>query len=242
MITLRYQFRRAVAMAIAAAMLNLCTMVAFASPKPDAALSTGIVTVRGAVTIDGSPAISGQTLFSGSSIVTAERSESRLDLGNLARVKLNAESKLKLEFSRSRLAGSLERGSLRGSVPGGFLAEIVTADASVATDPDQPALFSIQAESGHTTISVESGRVDVRSGNSLRSVTVGESFSTGHGATLPPGPPQNPNNRKWLWIFLGIGGTVAVLAIAITGRDNEPPCEGGVVTLSPVTGGPGVCQ
>src|SRR6266851_7170355 len=71
--------RRVLAIWIAAAMLNLCTTVGFASARTDTAQPTGMIAVRGLVTIDGLPAISGQTLFSGSSIVIAERSESRLD-------------------------------------------------------------------------------------------------------------------------------------------------------------------
>jgi hypothetical protein len=242
MITLRHQLRRAVAIGIAAAMLNLCTTVVFAYPKPDSALSTGMTTLSGVVTIDGLPALSGQTLFSGSSIVTAQRSESRLDLGNRARLKLYAQSKLTVEFSRTSLTGSLENGILHSFVPAGVRANIVTADALISTDPDQPGAFSIQVDSAGSTISVESGRVEVRTGNSLRLVTAGETFSTGYSASLLPGPQQNTNKRKWVWLFLGMGAAVAVLVVAITGRDHED--ESGCVavpTISP-TGGPGMCQ
>ncbi|MEP6912215.1 MAG: hypothetical protein ABI923_05650 [bacterium] len=241
-ITLRCGGRRAVAIWLATAMLNLCTTAAFASPRLDSPLATGMTTVKGVVTIDGSPAISGQTIFSGSSIVTAERSESTLYFGNLTRLNLYDESKLTLEFSNSTLSGSLEKGSVRGFVPGSVRVDIVTADASISTDPRQPSAFSVQVESHNTTISVETGRVEIRTGNSLRSVMAGESFSTGNGAPLLPGPQQNSNNRRMLWLFLGIGAAVAVLVVAITGRDNEPPCEGGAVILSPTTGGPGICQ
>lgn len=242
LMTLRCGARRAVAIWLAAAMLNLCTTAVFASPGPDSPLTTGTTTVRGLVTIDGSPAISGQTIFSGSSIVTAERSESTLYLGNLMRLNLYDESTLTLEFSNSTLSGSLEKGSLRGFVPGSVRVDIVTADASISTDPRQPAAFSIQAESRNTTISVEIGRVEVRRGNRLRSVMAGESFSTGNGAPLLPGPQQNSNNRKMLWLFLGIGAAVAVLVVAVTGREHETPCSGGAVVLSGSGIGPTICQ
>ena len=240
--TLRCGGRRAVAIWLATALLNLCTTAVFASPRLDSPLATGMTTVKGVVTIDGSPAISGQTIFSGSSIVTAERSESTLYLGNLTRLNLYDESKLTLEFSRSSLSGSLEQGSLRGFVPSSVRVDIVTADASIATDAGQPAAFSIQVESGNTTISVETGRVEIRTGNSLRSITAGESFSTGYGGPPSPGPQQNPSNRKRVRLFLGIGAAIAVLVVAIIGRDHED--ESGCVlihTLSP-TGGPGMCQ
>jgi hypothetical protein len=234
--------RRAVAVLIATAMLNLCTTLAFASPKADAPVPTGITTVGGVVTIDGLRALSGQTLFSGSSIVTGQQSESRLDLGNLANLKLYGESKLVMEFSGSTLSGWLEKGILHSFVPAGVRADIVTADASISTDPHQLAAFSIQVQSGTTTVSVDTGRVEIRAGNSLKSVTAGESFSTARGESPPPQTQQNSNNRKWVWVFLGIGAAVAIVAIAIAGQDNEPPCEGGAVILSPTTGGPGICQ
>lgn len=235
--------RRALAVLIATAMLNLCPTAAFAFPKLDAAIPTGITTVvGGVVTIDGARALSGQTLFSRSSIVTGQQSESRLDLGNRARLKLYAESKLVMEFSHSTLSGSLEKGILHSFVPAGVRTDIVTADASISTDPDQTAAFSIQVQSGTTTVSVDTGRVEIRAGNSLRLVTAGESFSTARGESPPPQTQQNSNKRKWVWVFLGVGAAVAIVAIAIAGRDNDPACEGGAVILSGTTGGPGICQ
>jgi hypothetical protein len=84
--------------------------------------------------------------------------------------------------------------------------------------------------------------VEIRTGNGLRSVTAGESFSTGYSTPPSPGPQQNSNNRKLVWLFLGIGAGVAALVVAITGKDHELPCSGGVVILSPTGGGPGICQ
>jgi hypothetical protein len=230
--TLKYSGRRAVAIGLAIAILNLSATVAFAFPKPDSKVPTAITTIGGVVTIDGLPALSGQTLFSGSSIRTAERSESTVYLDNLTRLKLYAESNLTLEFNSSSLSGSLENGSLRGFVPVGVRADILTADSSIATDPLQPATFRVQVEAGCTTVSVETGRVEIRVGSSLRSITAGERFSTGYSVSLLPGPPQHTNNRKWVWVFLGIGAAVAVLVVAITGRDHETPCYGGAVAPS----------
>jgi ferric-dicitrate binding protein FerR (iron transport regulator) len=165
-----------------------------------------------------------------------------LDLGNLARLKLYAESTLTVEFSRSTLLGSLNQGSLHSFVPAGVRADIVAARASIVSDPVQPAAFSIQVDAGNATISVETGRVEVRAGNRVRTVSAGERFSTAADAQPLPEPQQNVNKRKLIWLFLGIGAAVAVLVVAITGRDNEPPCDGGAVVLSPTAGGPGICQ
>ena len=168
--------RRILALCTATAMLNLCLTVAFASPKSDFKVPTGIANVGGEVLIDGLFANSGQTLFSGSRIVTAEGSESTLNLGNRTRLKLYAESRLTVEFSSSTLLGSLEQGTLHGFVPAGIRANIVASEASVVSDPAQPAAFSIQVEAGDTTISVETGGLEVRTGDTLRSVAAGESF------------------------------------------------------------------
>jgi hypothetical protein len=233
--------RQAVAMGLVTTILHLCTTVAFAFPKPDSKVLTGMITIGGVVTIDGLPARSGQTLFSGSSIAAAARSESTVYLANLTRFKLYSESNLTLEFNGSSLSASLENGGLQGFVPIGIRADILTADASIASHPDQPAAFSIQVEAGNTTISVETGRVEVRAGNRLKSVSAGERFSTTNDGQPLPEPQQNVNKRKLVWLFLGIGAAVAVLVVAITGRDNQPTCDT-VVIVSPSTGGPGVCQ
>jgi hypothetical protein len=245
LMTSRRNARRAVAVGIATAILNLSATVAFASPGPGSSIFTGMIDVGGVVTINGLPAISGQTLFSGSSIVTAQRSESTLDLGNLTRLQLDAETDLTLEFSRSGLSASLENGSLHGFIPVGVRADIITADASVATDARQPAAFSIQVDSCTTTISVQTGRVEIRTGNKMRSVTAGQSFSTAYGSLIPPAPQQNPGNHKRVGLFAGIGAAIAVLLVAITGRDAKPGggCPlglsngtGGAISLSSRTG------
>jgi hypothetical protein len=204
------------------AILNLSATVAFASPGPGSSVSTGMIDVGGVVTINGSAAKSGQTLFSGNTIVTAQGSESILDLGNLTRLKLDAETALTLEFSRSGLSASLENGGLRGLIPVGVRADIITADASVATDASQPAVFGIQVDSCITTISVQAGRVEIRTGNKMRSVTAGQSFSTAYDFTSPPAPQQNPGNPKRVGLFAGIGAAIAVLLVAITGRGAKP--------------------
>jgi ferric-dicitrate binding protein FerR (iron transport regulator) len=222
--TLSRDARRAVAVGIATAILNLSAPLACAAPEPFSSVSTAMITVGGVVTINGSPVIWDQTLFYGSSIVTGQRSESTLDFGNLTRLKLDAETALTLEFSRSSLSlsASLESGAVRGFIPTGTRVEIITADASIASDPRQPAVFSVQVESCVTTVSVQTGRVEINTGNSVRAVIAGESFTTAHDSPTPAAPQQDPGNNKRVGLFAGIGAALAVLVVAITGRGVKP--------------------
>ncbi len=195
-------------------------------------IATALITIDGIVTINGSRAMSGQTVFSGSRITTETRSESLLDLDNQARLKLGGETTLTLEFSDARLSGSLDDGGINGFVPTGIRAQIKTADAMVATNPAQPAAFTIQVGSCSTTLSVQTGRVEIRAWNSVRSVGAGESFSTAE--SIPPAPQQNLSHRKRVGLFIGIGAAVGVLLIVLTGRyqQPQPPDDfGGCVTV-----------
>jgi hypothetical protein len=82
--------------------------------------------------------------------------------------------------------------------------------------------------------------LEIRSGSKVSFVSSGESFSTG-GALLPPGPQQqNLSQRKKVGLFLGIGGAIAILLIALTGKEKveEMPSGGCVIVPSgPTVGG-----
>src|SRR5204862_370398 len=150
----------------------------------------GTITINGIVNINGSPVMSGQTLFSGSNIRVGPESESALELGNLVRLKLEAETSLMLESSDLGLSASLDKGSVRALVPGGIRGSITTPDASITTDGSQPAAFTLRVDSCSTTLSVQAGQVKMRSANYERSLRVGETLSTG-AAQLPSGTQNN---------------------------------------------------
>ena len=225
--------RQATAFLIATAVLSLYAPASSAAPNLNSKPAIGAITVNGVVKINGLPVISGQTVFSGSSIRTLTEAESTLELGNLARFKLEAETSLTLESSKLSLSDSLDSGAVRAIVPGGIRADIRTADASIRTDGSQLAVFSVLVDSCSTALSVQAGRVDIRSGNNLKSVSSGESFSTS-GAPLPPGPQHNFNNRKKVGLLTGIGVAIAILLIALTGEKHvdETPSFGGCVIAS----------
>jgi len=217
----RVSQRRLIAISVAAALLSLNASAGLAAPKLISKSAIGTVRVDGVVEIDGSPVISGQTVFSGTSIRTSTESESTLHLDNLARLKLEAETSLMIESSKLGLSASLDQGAVRAIVPGGVQAGIITTDASITTDAGQPAAFSVRADSCSTTLSVEAGKVKIRSADYERSLRAGESFSTG-GAQLPS-RTHNLSNGKTVGLVVGIGGAIAILVIALT--REEPVVE-----------------
>jgi hypothetical protein len=230
--SLRRGGRQAIALLIATAVLSLYAPAISASPNLDSKSAIGAITVNGVVQINGLPVISGRTLFSGASIHNSTEAESTLELGNLARLKLEAETSLTLESSKLSLSASLDSGAVRALVPSGIRADIRTPDASIMTDDSQLAVFSVLVDSCSTTLSVQAGRVEIRSGNNMKSVSSGESYSTS-GAPLPPGPQHNFNNRKKFGLLVGIGGAIAILLIALTGEKHvdETPGFGGCVIV-----------
>lgn len=234
--------RQAIALLIATAILNLYATANSAAPNLNVNPAIGTVTITGGVRINGSPGMSGQTLFSGSSIRTLSGAESTLELANRARLRLEAETSLKLESSALGLSASLDDGTVRVFAPAGIVGRMTTADASITADANQPAIFSVLADSCNTTVFVQSGRLEVHSANKIRSVSAGERVSTG-GAPALPAPPQNLSGRKKAGLFLGIGGAIAILLMALTGKKKvtETPSFGGCVIILSPNGGVGGC-
>jgi hypothetical protein len=217
---LRRCARKVIALSIATALLNLSVIVACGAAAINSRTASGLIVVDGVVTINGVRATSGQTIFSASSITTEKQSETILNLDNRARLKLAEETAFVLESSRAEIFGSLDFGGVRGFVPAGIRAEIKTADASLAPDPAQPAAFTIKVEPCSTTLSVQTGRVEIRAWNSVRSIAAGESFSTAESVPMPP-PQQNFSHRKRLGLLLGIGAAIGVLIVVLSGRHHE---------------------
>jgi len=190
-------------------MLSISSMVAFGAPPSIARGTTGLITVNGSVAINGMQAESGQTLFSGSTIRTDTESESLVNLRNSGRLKLGSGTTLNLEFSESTLSGSLKEGSVDCASPTGVRAEIMTADGAIVADPVKPAQFRIQVEECNTNLSVQSGHVGIRTGEKMRWVAAGESFSTADASA--PMPQQNLNGKKKAGLIIGLGTAAAII-------------------------------
>src|SRR5437016_11685312 len=109
--------RRIIALAVATALLHIAMIAAAVLPRSES--SIGIINVVGVVKINGQNAMSGQTVFANSRVFTAANSESLIEYGNLARLKLEAESDLTVDASQQRIAGSLRKGRMLGSLPAG---------------------------------------------------------------------------------------------------------------------------
>jgi ferric-dicitrate binding protein FerR (iron transport regulator) len=212
--------RRAFALLAATALLNAAAPARAAVSAPSHTPSGQVAQAAG-LTVGGLPAVAGQTVFSGSSFETAEKSRPALALGNLARLELSGGTALRLDFSEDSVGGTLGAGGTRLSVPRGVAASLTTADASVLSDPGNPALFTLQVSAEGTTLSVQAGRVEMRAGGASRTAGAGESLRAAHGSQ--PAPPQGNSlsNRKRTGLFVGIAAAIAAVVLIIAGRDSE---------------------
>src|SRR5215204_3634985 len=212
--------RRAFALLAAAALLNAAGPAPAAAESARRPASSGQVAQAAGLSVDGLPAVAGQTVFPGSSFDTAENSRSALELANLARVELSGGTTLRLEFSDDSLGGALGAGAARVSVPQSVAASLTTADAAVVSDAANPALFTLQVSAEGTTLSVQTGRVEMRAGGVARSAGAGESLRAAHGSR--PGPPQGNSlsGRQRAGLFVGIAAAVAAVLVVIAGRDD----------------------
>jgi len=226
------------------AILNLSASFALAA-HPDEAAARGTLEASGVVTVNDLPALSGQTIFSGSYIVTASRSLSVLELGDLTRLMMSEQTELALDFSVPRISISLRQGEVRAFIPAARTLSITTADGVLTSDSSQAVVFRVQVEAGFTHISVETGRVELRAGDSHRTVAAGETFFTDCDSGAAPEPQQNLNKGKRIGIIAGIGTGVAAILIAILGRNKEEPPDpvygGCVVVPSGANDPPGTC-
>lgn len=214
--------RRAVALAAAAALLNLSGAARATAAPPLAA--AGQVTAAEGLTVDGSPAVSGQTFFGGSAFNTGEGAAASLAFGNLARVRLSAGTAFRLDPGAAGLGGSLDAGAARVYVPQGVAASLATADALVLSDAAAgPALFSVRASEEGTKLSVESGRVEMRAGGRSLTAAAGETLYASGGAAPQSAPPQGNgmSDRRKAGIILGIAAAFAAILIIVAGQDGE---------------------
>ena len=225
-------FRRAGALLLVAALLNLAGPAA-AAPAP-----AGQVTAGEGLTLDGAPAVAGQTFFSGSVVAPPEGSRSALDLGNLARSELSGGAALKLDFSQTSVSGALVAGGARLSVPRGVASSVETADASVVSDDGGPALFSVRVAPEGTTLAVQSGRVEMRAAGGSRTALAGQTLYSSRGSA--PAPPQarhNLSGEQRAGLLVGIAAAIAVVVVILAGRgdDVEQPGDCPVIILSGTT-------
>jgi hypothetical protein len=222
------------------ALTILCSysMVALAAPQQGQTGPTGDLSVVGEVSVNGTSAISGATVFSDSTITTAKGSSAVVSLGKLGRVEVLPESSLKLSFTDKGISGMLEAGRVRVSSSSGVTATITTKDGAAIADVSQANVFMVDVECGNTVVSTQSGRVELRAGNSVKQIAAGGQDTAGQAT---PGTRctrfQQPemhglSGGALAALLLAAGGAIAAAIIAAT-QDNDFNFGGNPIVISP---------
>jgi len=229
--------RAALSLSLAVAVLCTYSMVALAAPQQ--AAPSGELSVVGQVSVNGTNAISGATVFSDSAITTGQNSSAVVSLGKLGRVELMPNSSLKLTFSEGAVTGALDAGKVRFSTSSGVASSIVTKDGTAVADTSSPNVFVVDVECGNTVVATQSGRVELRSGSTVKQIAAGNQDAAG---TAQPGSRCTRLTRDTNFgslsggslalLLLGIGGAVAA-AILAAREDNEFNFGGSPIVISP---------
>ena len=235
--TSRTWSRTPITLALALAILCTYSMVALASPQQGQG-PTGDLSVVGEVSVNGTSAISGATVFSDSTITTGQNSSAVVSLGKLGRVELLPNSSLKLSFTDKGVSGMLESGRVRVSSSSGVSASVTTKDGVALADANQPNVFMVDVECGNTVVSTQSGRVELRAGNTVKQIAAGGQDTAGQAT---PGTRctrfQQPamhglSSGALAALLLAAGGAIAAAIIAAT-RNNDFNFGGNPIVISP---------
>jgi hypothetical protein len=197
--------------------LTLCLLASqvFAAPVKPAEVPgrpLGELTAFGQVQVNGQEAPSGVTVFPGSRFATGKDSGALLNLGAAGRVRLSHETSGLIDFGELKLGGTLDAGSITVSKPVGVVSvfntkgELVTANEAAAT------VFTLEVTDRGTLVKVTEGSVELRSGNTTKLVSAGQ--------TAGAGGQQGQNNddddkKKGGWFWFGVAGFVAEVGGAI---------------------------
>jgi len=143
----------------------------------------GKVTLKqadGSVMVDGQPAKLNSAISSGSTVTTAKGSSAVVSLGKLGRVEVMPSSTMKLEYGNTGGASAmLSQGRVRVSSSSGVSATVKTGDAEIISNPSRASRFTLDVSCGDTLVSVQSGRVELRAGNSVKQIAAGGQDTAG---------------------------------------------------------------
>ena len=146
---------------------------------------TGDLSVVGEVSVNGTNAISGATVFSDSTVTTAKGSSAVVSLGKLGRVEVGPSTNMKLSFDDSSITvRMISTGRVRLSTSSGVNATVQTKDGKIVANKDQENVFTVNTECGNTVVATQSGRVELRAGNSVKQIAAGSQDTAG---TAKPG-------------------------------------------------------
>ena len=230
--------RTPITLALAVAVLSMYSMVALAAPGQGQTGPSGDLSVVGEVSVNGTSAISGATVFSDSTLTTAQGSSAVVSLGKLGRVEILPNSSLKLSFTDAGITGQLDAGRVRLSTSTGISANVMTKNGAAVADSSQPNVFTVDVECGNTVVATQSGRVELRAGNSVKQIAAGNVDSAGQ---VEPGTRctrlttpgmAGISGGALAALLLAAGGAIAA-AIFAANRGNEFDVGDDVVVISP---------
>ena len=86
-----------------------------------------------------------------------------------------------------------------------------------------PALFRVEVSDEGTTLSVQTGLVEMRAGGRSLTASAGQTLRAAHGSAPEPAPPQSNNlsGKKKAGLFFGIAAALAAIIIIIAARDED---------------------
>jgi ferric-dicitrate binding protein FerR (iron transport regulator) len=155
------------------------TVTNFAVQQP-----SGQLTVTGTVKVNGSAVGNGFTLSSGSKTTTAKGSTAVVSLGKLGRVELLPSSSANISFDGGSIKVALESGRVRVSSGSGIAARISTKDGEAVANATEDNSFTVDTTCGNTLVLVQSGRVELRAGGTVKQIAAGGQDTAG---TAKPG-------------------------------------------------------
>ena len=228
--------RTAVTLSLTVAILCVYSLVALAAPGQG---PSGQLSVNGEVSVNGTNAISGATVFSDSTITTAQNSSAVVSLGKLGRVELLPNSSVKLSFTDNSVSAMIDAGRVRFATSTGIAATATTKDGSAVADNSQPNVFTVDVSCGDTRVDTQTGKVELRAGNSVKQVAAGSNATAGQAA---PGSRCTRLTREPTFgalhggalaaLLLAAGGAIAAAIIAAS-QDNDINVGGTAPIFSP---------
>jgi ferric-dicitrate binding protein FerR (iron transport regulator) len=228
--------RKAITLALTVAVWSVYSMVGLAVQAQKG--MTGDLSVVGDVSVNGASAISGATIFSDSTITTAKGSSAVVSLGKLGRFEVLSESSVKLSFNETGITAMLDAGRVRVSSSTGVNASVMTKDGTAVADSTQPNVFLVDMECGNTQVATQSGRVELRTGDSVKQIAAGNQDTAGQAAPgtrctrLTTPDMDGIGGGALAALLLAAGG--AIIAAIIAARDDDDFNFGDdVIVISP---------
>jgi hypothetical protein len=142
----------------------------------------GQLAVTGAVTVNGKPAATGEIVAAGSEVQTTKGASAVVNLGVLGRVEALPSTTLKLRYDQVRtphnfasVAIALGDGSVRVTIFN------IESGMTVVrpTSRTQQNVFTVEANCGSTLVSVTKGKVELRSGDTVKQIAEGGQGTVG---------------------------------------------------------------